>query len=186
MPVSFDELIEKNLNDMYSLALHLTGSRESAEDLVQDLFVNLKTRRISVQHVKHHRAWLARILYRMFVDQWRKERRSPLTFISYSETESQEYWVDTVADQGPGPEDSLCSDQQQQKILSAMKFLNEQQKDLIVLHDIEGYTLTEIRQITGTPTGTLKSRLHRAREKLFDRLKSTVNHRNMRTETSDQ
>ena len=184
MALSFDELVETYLNDMYSLALHLTGSKESAEDLVQDLFVNLKVKRISLQHVSKHRAWLAQILYRLFIDQWRKAQRSPLTLVSYTDKESHEYWIESIEDNTPGPEESLSLDRQQKKLLAAMKFLNQQQKDLIVLHDVEGYTLTEIQQITGTAKGTLKSRLHRAREKLIERMKSNTIRRNNQLESN--
>lgn len=186
MHLTFDELIEAHLNDMYSLALHLTGAKECAEDLVQDLFVNLKPKQLNIRHVENPRAWLAQILYRLFVDQWRKEQRSPITFVSHTDKESHEYWIDTVADQSLGPDAILQMDQQQKKLIAAMSFLNENQKHLIVLHDIEGYTLTEIEKITGTPRGTVKSRLFRAREKLSDKLKnvapSGVIHRGNRKE----
>lgn len=186
MGLSIEELIEKNLSDMFSLAIHLTGSREMAEDLVQDLFVNLSTRGVSVDQVRNPRAWLAQILYRLFVDQWRKEQRSPMTVFSYSEDETREYWIDTVADNSPGPDAHLETDRDQRKLLMAMKFLNEEQRDLIILHDIEGYTLKEIETISGIALGTLKSRLHRGREKLQARLQSPAIHKLGKKPLSDE
>ncbi|MDH5326851.1 MAG: RNA polymerase sigma factor [Gammaproteobacteria bacterium] len=186
MALTFEQLVETYINDMYSLALRLTGSKEGAEDLVQDVFVNLNMKKMTFGHVENPRAWLARILYRTFVDQWRKDQRSPVTLISYTEQEKTEYWVDSIACDDIGPEDALQADQEQKKVTMALSFLSKEQRNILVLHDMEGYTFAEIEKITGISIGTLKSRLHRGRDKLLGKLKGVVVHRgkNLRKETS--
>ena len=55
---------------------------------------------------------------------------------------------------------------QQQEIFNAIATLSSDQRAIVILHDINGYTLPELSQIMGTPLGTLKSNLHRARASL--------------------
>lgn len=167
---SFEDLLQSHLDDMYAFAYYLTGSKEAAEDLVQDLFVNLKVRNVNADGVRNPRAWLASLLYRLFVDQWRKEKRSP---ISLAGDELRGFGEDHIAkaiEASPDPEGMLQRQQEQQRLYLALQELSEKHKHLIILHDIQGYSLSEVEAIVQVPVGTLKSRLHRAREKLLNKL----------------
>ena len=64
------------------------------------------------------------------------------------------------------PESLILNNEAVDQVQQALLQLNEDQRILIVLHDVEGYKLTEIQQMLDIPIGTLKSRLHRAREQL--------------------
>jgi len=74
MPNSDDfvTILTSHLNDLYTLALRLTSSWDGAEDLVHDLLLVCLSERYQSQEILRSRAWLASILYRMFVGQWRR------------------------------------------------------------------------------------------------------------------
>lgn len=152
------------MTDMYATAVRLSGSPEVAEDLVHDLFVNLRTKDFNMDHVKNPRAWLASILFRLFVDGWRKETRSPIKLFGSKQEEGQT--IDAFPSQAAGPLQQLETTEQTQRLLHAMSRLGEDQRRIIIMHDVEGYTLPELQEMMKLPLGTLKSRLHRAREKL--------------------
>jgi RNA polymerase sigma-70 factor (ECF subfamily) len=160
----FEILLTTHLNDMYALALQLTRSKENAEDLVQDLFISLSVKRYANREIRRPRAWLASILYRLFVDQWRRKVRSPVIFGLSDDTDGS--FEPEIACHQPGPLQSLELDAQHARIQQALDRLNERQHQVLVLHDMEGYTLEEIADIMQVPLGTIKSNLHRGREKL--------------------
>lgn len=168
MPSSddFETILTTHLNDMYALAYQLTGSSHNAEDLVQDLFVNLSLKRYPLREIQRPKAWLAAILYRVFVDQWRRQRRSPVSY-GFDEALEQCPAYNNAGDANQNdPLQQLELDQQQQRALRALNTLNERQRQMMVLYEIEGYTLEEICQIMSLPIGTAKSNLHRARERI--------------------
>lgn len=154
----FERAIQPWLEDLRRLAIRLTGSVDDAEDLLQDLLVRLHPRMDEVAALDQPRPWLARVLYRMFVDQWRRRRTAP------------DRDEDSEVDEQPGTEDAPDAAFERsltrERLQAALDRLPAFQRELVILHDVEGYTLTEISGMTDTPTGTLKSRLHRARTTL--------------------
>ena len=68
-----------------------------------------------------------------------------------------------------GTQDPVRDNERREKILmldAALSRLSDEQRLIVLLHDTEGYKLTEIQELTGVPIGTIKSRLHRARARL--------------------
>lgn len=154
----FEQAIRPWLPDLRRLAIRLTGNAADAEDLLQDLLLRLQPRMREVAALDQPRPWLARVLYRLFVDQWRRRRSAP------------EFDDESTVDDQPGdaelPDDAFERALSRERLQVALNRLPAFQRELVILHDVEGYTLTEIAAIADTPTGTLKSRLHRARTAL--------------------
>ena len=167
MPSSddFETILTTYLDDMYALAYQLTGSPHNAEDLVQDLFINLSLKRYQEREIRRPKAWLATILYRLFIDQWRRHKRSPVIY-GYDEELEQQDPHNGIRQRQNDPLQQLEMTNQQQRAMRALNTLNERQRQVMILHELEGYTLLEICQIMDLPLGTAKSNLHRAREKV--------------------
>lgn len=167
-PSFFEDLLRPHVPSLYSAAFRLSGNKADAEDLVQDLLVKLVVKQDQLAEVQTLRPWLMTVLYRTFVDRKRKSNRSPLVLVSsFGKKDGNGLdFFDTVPSFTPGPRESLEKMFTQKKITAALDSLNENQRTLCVLHDIEGYTLIELEEILDTPLGTLKSRLHRARARL--------------------
>lgn len=159
MPSSenFADIVTAHLDDMYALAYQFTGSRQHAEDLVQDLFVNLSLKRYAEREIRRPKAWLAAILYRIFVDQWRRQKRSPVIY-GVLDCEQQ-------PEQGSDSPLQHCEQQQKTaQALQVLRQLNERHRQMILLHDIHEYTMNEISDIMQLPLGTVKSNIHRAKK----------------------
>ena len=158
----FEQLIEPHLNHLYQLAYRFCNNQSDAEDLVQDVVVKLLPRTTEMARIEKLRPWLAKIIYHQFVDRYRKNERTPLNLVVPGE--------DSLAEQSAPaaeiPENQHEASLHQQQLIQALQTLNEDQRAVVLLHDVEGYTLTELESILNSPQGTLKSRLHRARSQL--------------------
>lgn len=150
---SFEALISPHLNTLFKVAFQYTGNEHDAEDLLQDLLVYLFSKQTEINKVEKLKPWLMRCLYNRFIDLYRKNKRQPQ--------------VKNIDDEKVQPlfhhTDNHQAIEQQQEIYNAMATLSSIQRAVVTLHDINGYTLPELSEIMGTPLGTLKSHLHRAR-----------------------
>ena len=164
----FKQLLRPHIEIMYRMAYRWTQSQADAEDLVQDVLVRLATRVEEMQTINDLKPWLLKILYRRFVDLYRSAKASPLV-----DANALNQNPDSEADSGNDPfanqpdlNNSLTRMELQEALLHAIYQLDPDQTDVILLHDLEGYTATEVADILDISVGTVKSRLHRAREKL--------------------
>lgn len=165
----FERLLAPQLMNLYRLAYRFCGKREDAEDLVQDLLIKLYTRQTSLEEIELLRPWLAKSLYRLYIDQFRCLHRSPLNFVA-GEMDVDEQLA-PIQEQ---PELEVQREQEQKVIESALNRLSEEHRALIILCDIEGFSMPEAQEVLDLAEGTVKSRLHRARARLKEMLKSKI------------
>jgi RNA polymerase sigma factor (sigma-70 family) len=166
----FERLLRPHVPTFYRSAYRWTGAVDRAEDLVQQLLVRLYPRLAELRALEQVRPWALRVMYRIFVDELRRTRASPVQFGTDATDDEagaeSEAWLD------PGPEPAELVEQQiaQDRLLRAWEQLGEEHRAVLSMHDIEDYTLPELAQIMDIPLGTLKSRLHRARARLRELL----------------
>jgi RNA polymerase sigma-70 factor (ECF subfamily) len=98
-------------------------------------------------------------MQRLFIDQTRRYERSHVAPLDA-------HMEDTLVSDVPEVSEQADAAQRKQRLDRAWQRLGKEQRALLALHDIEGYSLAELTKITGLKEGTLKSRLHRARVKL--------------------
>ncbi len=160
---SFTALVRPHLERLYRLAYRLTQHREDAQDLVQDVLLKLHPQVDSIAEIDAVATWLSRVLYNQFIDNQRRYARRRMRIV-----EHRDYSADpdiAQADQA-STEDLVEGEFTIMRVQAALEQLSDDHQLIINLHDVEGYTLTEIAEITGIPHGTLKSRRHRARQRL--------------------
>lgn len=165
----FERLVRPHLDALYKLACRFTGATDRAEDLIQDLLVRLYPRREELADVEQLRPWLVRVMYRLFIDQIRRDSRLAHISIADSDLGSADEHGDPyaeVADTAPGPEAEFDLNVDRELLLRAWDRLSPEHKALLALHEIEGYSLTELETLLDLARGTVKSRLHRARARL--------------------
>jgi RNA polymerase sigma factor (sigma-70 family) len=153
----FSKLIRQHYRVLYRAAYRLTRSVVDAEDLVQEVCVRAYPRLGEIEGLDQPRSWLLRVLYRLFVDLHRRYERTNVRAIG----EDEEF-----ASYEPSPAEEAERALDRWRIEDAWRHLNKEQRLLLVLHDVEGYSLAEIHSLTGMKDGTIKSRLHRARVRL--------------------
>lgn len=163
-PNSFEAAVAPYVERLHRLAWRLTGhSPEEAEELLQELLLRLY-RDGGFQDREDPGSWLNRVLYNLWVDRLRRQgARVPFEDVALDD--------DALGVELPGRTDSEPGELTEraltaERIVAALDQLPQAQRLAIVLHDAEGYTLPEIAEMTGVTTGTLKSRLSRARASL--------------------
>jgi RNA polymerase sigma-70 factor (ECF subfamily) len=170
-PNVFAELLRPHLPALYRLAFRFTGRQFEAEDLVQELLTRLYARSVRLTAVESLRPWLARALYNLHVDQRRHLSRTPHGHLQHPAHDADDA-EPFPAQQDPSahPDFSTEMDLLKQGLAEAVAELPEEQRAVIILHDVEGYELHETAAILGIALGTVKSRLHRAHGRLRERL----------------
>lgn len=156
---------------LYNYALRLTNNQDDAKDLIQDTYLKAYRFIDKYQRDTNAKAWLFRILKNSFINTYRKNSRTP-DQVEYSEIED---YVDLMKDE-TAPANDMRQDMYHHllgdEVVSAMDSLNEEFRTIIILSDLEELTYEEIAEILDIPLGTVRSRLHRARkamqEKLYD------------------
>lgn len=160
----FERLLAPHIERLFRLAYRYCGEVQPAEDLVQDLLLKLYPKRKELGAIEALGPWLARSLYNHFIDTTRRGQRSPLHGAVSDEV------LHSLSGTEGEPEAELERSDIQRQLEHAMTRLSPEQRALISLHDIEGYTLQELESMLDTPIGTLKSRLHRGRLQLRNAL----------------
>lgn len=156
---------------MYRFAFRLAGQQQDAEDLVQDVIVKLYPRLDELESIDQLRPWLNRVLYRHFIDQVRRKRRQsdrPLSEVV--DAENQSAYMESFASDDAGPEALVDSSRLGPVLDQVMATLAPDQRTLIMLHDVDGWRQEDIAEILDIPLGTVKSRLHRCRAALREKL----------------
>jgi RNA polymerase sigma-70 factor (ECF subfamily) len=157
----FDLLVRPHFEELYVSAVRLTRSEQDAEDLLQEVLLKALGWLEELEHIEFRKAWLVKVMYNTFIDQTRSQQRSPLS-------EANDAACDP--DELPAHDESLARlfDRQRrvERVLHAMRYLNYEDCALIGMHDVEGLTIKELKQVTGMPEGTIKARLHRGRKRL--------------------
>ena len=153
----FAKLVRQHYASLYRAAYRLTRSAADAEDLVQEVCTRAYPRFGEIEGLEQPRGWLFRVLYRLYIDSRRRYERTNVRAIADGE--------DFVSDE-PGPAEEADRALDRFRLEVAWQHLNSEQRLLLALHDVEGYTLAEVQSLTGLKEGTIKSRLHRARVRL--------------------
>jgi RNA polymerase sigma-70 factor (ECF subfamily) len=163
----FDRLLRGHIPALYRSAYRWTGTIDRAEDLVQELLVRLFPQLDTLRTLDRVLPWALRVMYRIFVDQLRRERNSPVQFGHMPPTGSaDDDEQEEMADAGSDPVSLADLELTREQIVSAWARLGREHRTVLALHDMEEYTLPELSIIMDLPLGTLKSRLHRARAKM--------------------
>jgi RNA polymerase sigma-70 factor (ECF subfamily) len=154
----FEELYRAHYRRVYSICLRMTGSIAEAEDLTQEVFIQLHRKLGSFRGESAFTTWLHRLTVNQVLMHFRKRSvRSELT------TEDGEM-PDSVDPDTTNPEAMPIVDRIGLEI--AISQLPPGYRAVFVLHDVEGYEHEEIAKILGCSAGTSKSQLHKARLKL--------------------
>jgi RNA polymerase sigma-70 factor, ECF subfamily len=163
--VRFEEEALELSDQVFRVARRLSGSREEAEDLVQQAYERAFRSWRQYTPGTNLRAWLLRILTNLNIDRGRRQQRSPQTtsidneagdYFLYNKLESQ------MPDENPD-EDRVLERLSQDSIVDALAEVPHDFRDVIVLVDIGEFSYADAAQILDIPIGTVMSRLHRGR-----------------------
>ncbi len=155
--VAYGTLVRRHQDRIYRHLLHLTGSREEALELAQEVFINAWEALPSWRPDAQLHTWLYRIASNLALDVLR--RRKVVQFVPL------EGDYDAPAD-APGPEARLSARQGLQALDAALMQLPPEQREIVLLREVEGLSYDEIAATLELDPGTVKSRLARSRAAL--------------------
>lgn len=168
----FDQEFMPHINSMYNFAYRLTVDEDEAKDLVQDTYLKAFRFITSFQKGTNAKAWLFRILKNSFINDYRKKSKEPAK-VDYQEVET--FYNSDEADADNITVDLRVESVQEMigdEVANALNSLAVDFRTVIILCDIEGFTYEEMAKILDIPIGTVRSRLHRARNLLKEKLKA--------------
>jgi RNA polymerase sigma-70 factor, ECF subfamily len=163
--VRFEEDALGYADQVYRVARGLVGSREEAEDLVQDTYARAFRSWQQFTPGTNLRAWLLRILTNLNIDRARRQQRRPET----QPLEEGDYFLYNQLEEQAGQpleQEAVVERLSQHDIVSALSAVPHDFRDVLVLVDIGDFSYQDAAQILDIPVGTVMSRLHRARRVL--------------------
>ena len=172
--VRFEEEALALSDQVYRVARHLVGSREEAEDLMQETYARAFRSWRSFQPGTNLRAWLLRILTNLNIDRGRKQQRTP----DLQPLEEGDYFLynkleSSMGDENPD-EERVIEKLSQNDVVAALSEVPHDFRDVVVLVDVGDFTYADAAQILDIPIGTVMSRLHRGRRILKGELAEEV------------
>jgi RNA polymerase sigma-70 factor (ECF subfamily) len=163
--VRFEEEALELSDQVYRVARRLVGTREEAEDLVQQTYERAFRAWRQFTPGTNLRAWLLRILTNLNIDHGRRQQRSPQT--TSLDTEAGDYFLynkleSQVPEENPD-EERVLERLSQDSVVEALADVPHNFRDVVVLVDIGEFSYADAAQILDIPIGTVMSRLHRGR-----------------------
>jgi RNA polymerase sigma-70 factor (ECF subfamily) len=175
-PDAFDELVDALSPRLYGFLFRLTGRRQEAEELVQEVFLRIVRRIGQYEHDGRFEPWIFRIAANVVRDRQRHERRHPPhmslegEFDDGSTTRGRR--IDPAESNGSAPSAAIERDEVSDRLGQALQCLSEAEREVILLRHYSGMSFEEIAALMETPLGTALARSHRGLKKLREWMES--------------
>jgi len=157
----FSQMLSLYKDKMFRYAFNIVGSRFAAEDVVQEAMIKIWKKREQFAEIENKEAWCVTVTRNLAIDKVRaakKRRAGDITEYHH------------ISDSDPSPDVQLEHKDALQKVGVILDGLPPQQKEIITLRDVEGYTYQEIADILEISVDQVKVNLHRARKSLRSKL----------------
>jgi len=163
---AFDEIVLRSQKKVFNIAYRMLGNLEEAKDLSQEVFISVLESVKDLKEETKFDAWLTQITLNHCRNRWKYLKRR-----QYFNSDSLDDPIETedgsmpraVVDPSDNPEILYEKKSIQQFIQRGLLKLKEDQRELLVLRDLQGFSYEEMAELLSLPEGTIKSRLHRAR-----------------------
>lgn len=163
---AFEKLIIAHEKIVYNIALRMLKNTCDAEDASQEVFIKVYKSLKRFDGKSAFSTWIYRITVNTCIDIIRKHSNQNTVSID-EEIETNEHSVKKqFQDSSPTPEETALSSEKASEVHKALQKLSSEHRTIITLRDIEGFSYSEISDITQMPVGTVKSRISRARSQL--------------------
>lgn len=159
---AFRELIENHRDRVYNICYRMLGNRHESEDVAQEVFITVFKQIDTFREEAKFSTWL----YRVAVNHCKNRIKYLARRFDKARDELDEQGTNGTPIGAPlpnAPDRALEGAQMEKLMQDAIAALEEDQRIVVVLRDVEDLSIEEICEITGLPDGTVKSRLHRAR-----------------------
>jgi RNA polymerase sigma-70 factor (ECF subfamily) len=156
---AYEVLVRRHRDRIYRLALRMLGDRHDAEDIAQDVVIQVWTALAGFTGASSFTTWLYRIVVNRCLNQIRRSR-------------STRPMLDSDPPPVVGAEDMVIARQRARAVMEAVAALPPDQRAVVVLHQLEGLSYREVAAVVNISEDAVRGRLHRARVSLFETLRS--------------
>jgi len=162
---AFERLVKKYQDRVFNVIYCFTGRKEDTQDLAQDVFLKLYTSLSQFKFESSFYSWLYRITLNVCIDDMRRRKLRRLVSLS-------QWFQDLKGSKShPTPDEVMEQKELGEIIQQGLNQLSKDYRAIIILRDIEGLSYKEIAGVLGCSSGTVKSRLSRARVALREKIK---------------
>ncbi len=162
---SFELLVRRHTQELFQFVLRFTSDTVSAEDVVQETFLQVYHSASSFDTSKRFKPWLFTIganKARDFLRKRKRRRELPLEAKISSDGEESQRFVDLMASDAAGVDEQLMVDEKRRTVKAAVQNLPDKLREVLILAYYHKLPYKDISQIVDIPVGTVKSRLHAA------------------------
>lgn len=163
---AFESLIKIYEAKVFGIAFRMSGNRDDASDMAQEVFIKLFRNIGKFKHEAKFSTWVYRVATNTCLDELKKIKRKSAYSLD-EEIDTEDGGIRTeIADTAPTPEEVAESGEIRGVVNVAIQRLSDEHKAVIILRDINGMSYDEIAEILKCSVGTVKSRISRGREQL--------------------
>lgn len=162
---AFEKLILQHEDHIYAIALKVLKNEADAYDAAQEICLKIYQKIDQFKFESAFSTWVHRLAVNTAIDEYRKLKRKLQKEYSYDQpiTEDGSTMKDFIQDTGDTPESNLVRQEQIQMVWEALEKLKDEQKNIIIMKDLQGQSYQEISESLQLNMGTVKSRLARSR-----------------------
>ncbi len=169
-PVAFSQFVEENQHKVYTLALKMLNDPQEAEDVLQETFLSAYKALPNFEGRSSLSTWVYRIASNASLMRLRKKQPNTVSVDEPLTLDAGDSVPRQFVDWSGAPEDKLLNSESRQVMDEAVAELPESLRLVFILRDIEGLSTAETGEVLGLSEGAVKTRLHRARLRLRERL----------------
>jgi RNA polymerase sigma-70 factor (ECF subfamily) len=170
---AFSELVERHRAVVYRVAARMVGS-DDAEDVTQEAFLRAFHRLDRFRGDAPFLSWLLRIAHNAALDTLGRRQRDPRPSEELQDDDQPEGTPVHASTAARTPADALEASERRSRLERKLERLRPAHRAVLVLRDLEGMPYDEIADVTETPLGSVKARLHRARAELIEILRTNT------------
>ena len=161
----FSELVHRFEKNIYSLSMRYSRNSEDAMDLTQEIFIKVYKNLNTFQEKGRLSTWIYRIATNACLDFVRKKQKYRVVSLTEEDYDGNESTME-LPDSSMEPEELYLRQEQTSAVSAALETLSPEYKQMIILRDIQGLSYEEIGNVLQMESGTVKSRIFRARDAL--------------------
>lgn len=163
---AYNELVRRHHGRIYGLVYNMTGNREDAQDMTQEVFLRAYKALNRFQGKSAFSTWIYRIAVNRTINFLKKRKNRYALSLDDADMGLERDPAFLEASEQIGPDGKLKLSEFQEKLNKALLTLSEKHRTVVVMHDIQGVSHDEIAQVMKCSSGTVRSRLFYARRQL--------------------
>jgi len=161
----FSQLFSPHVTVLYRLAYQWTLDSNDAEDLVQELALKVVGQIEKIKEIEQVRPWLIKVMYRIFVDLYRRKKNNPVIY-NEALVDENDTPPSTSSNQSNDTANVTHTENLKSALIHELKTIEPNRAIALFLFEVEGYSIAEIAELQDVSEGTIKSRLFRAKQTL--------------------